>query len=114
MWKWMERVATVLVIAAAGAVIWSIVGQRVEPQGRTDRTPVQITIPKEPISLSGSLRKGDSAAPLVLVEYSEFQCPFCARFATETLPILNEKYVLPGRMQIEFRHLPLEAMHKDA
>jgi protein-disulfide isomerase len=48
---------------------------------------------------------GRSAAPAVIVEYADLQCPFCARFAAESLSQLVEKWVRPGKASIEFRGL---------
>jgi protein-disulfide isomerase len=42
-----------------------------------------------------------------LIEYSDFQCPFCARFARDIMPKLDEKYIKSGKVQLAFRHLPL-------
>jgi protein-disulfide isomerase len=46
---------------------------------------------------------GRSAAPAVIVEYADLQCPFCADFAEETLPDLIERWVAPGKATIDFR-----------
>lgn len=45
-------------------------------------------------------------APVVMVSYSEFQCPFCGRFARETEPQLIKKYVDKGILRIEWRDFP--------
>ena len=50
--------------------------------------------------------KGDVDAPVVLVAYSEFQCPFCGKFARDTVPTLEEKYVADGTLRIEWRDFP--------
>lgn len=52
------------------------------------------------------LAKGDVDAPVVLVAYSEFQCPFCGKFARDTAPILEQKYVADGTLRIEWRDFP--------
>lgn len=52
------------------------------------------------------LARGAVDAPVVMVEYSDFSCPFCAQFATSTLPQLN-KYVDDGTLRIEWRDLAL-------
>ncbi len=49
---------------------------------------------------------GKADAPVVMVSYSEFQCPFCGRFARETEPVLIEKYVEKGILRIEWRDFP--------
>lgn len=53
--------------------------------------------------------------PLVTVfEYSDFQCPFCQRFATETYPTIKADYIDTGKVRWVFRHLPLRNIHEYA
>lgn len=49
---------------------------------------------------------GEVDAPVVMVEWSDFQCPFCGRFARETAPELVERYVEDGTLRIEWRDFP--------
>lgn len=49
---------------------------------------------------------GNIDAPVVLVQFAEFQCPFCGKFARDTEPILVEKYVRNGTLRIEWRDFP--------
>ena len=49
---------------------------------------------------------GDPDAPVVMLSYSEFQCPFCGKFARETEPELVKKYVEDGTLRIEWRDFP--------
>ncbi len=60
-------------------------------------------------SLDRSL--GDPNAPVVIVEYSDFQCPFCRRHHQQTLPLLVEEYVNAGRLRYEFRDFPIPSLH---
>ena len=50
---------------------------------------------------------GDPNAPVVLEEYSDFQCPFCRRFHDETLPQIVDEYVRTGKVYFVFRHFPV-------
>lgn len=50
---------------------------------------------------------GEVNAPLTLVEFTDFQCPFCARFANDTLPALEREFVDSGQLRVVVRHLPL-------
>jgi protein-disulfide isomerase len=43
--------------------------------------------------------KGDSDAPIRILEVSDFQCPFCARYNRETLPILDSLYIKTGKVE---------------
>lgn len=45
-------------------------------------------------------------APVVMLSYSEFQCPFCGKFARDTEPALIEQYVEDGTLRIEWRDFP--------
>jgi protein-disulfide isomerase len=49
-----------------------------------------------------------------LIEYSDFECPFCGKFARETEPRLRKEYVETGRTLYAFRHLPLQRIHQYA
>ncbi len=49
---------------------------------------------------------GDVDAPVVMLAYSEFQCPFCGKFARDTAPTLIKKYVENGTLRIEWRDFP--------
>lgn len=46
---------------------------------------------------------GDPNAPVKIIEYSDFQCPYCARFSIETEPQLIEAYIKTGKVYFEYR-----------
>ncbi|MFN4182011.1 MAG: DsbA family protein [bacterium] len=50
---------------------------------------------------------GNPSAKIVVVEFSDFQCPFCARFFSQTYPSLKKKYVDTGKVKMVFKDLPL-------
>lgn len=53
------------------------------------------------------LAMGDVDAPVVLLDFSDFRCPFCAKFSQETKPELIEDYVDSGKLRIEWHDLPI-------
>ena len=57
--------------------------------------------------------EGNVDAPITIVEFSDFECPFCGRYYSETLPQIREEYVNTGKVKIYYRHLPL-AFHPQA
>jgi protein-disulfide isomerase len=68
---------------------------------------IQLTIDDDPV-------KGDQKARLVLVEFSDYQCPFCGRFVRETLPEIEKDYIKTGKLKYVFRDFPITSAHKDA
>ena len=48
---------------------------------------------------------GNPKAKVVMTEYADLQCPFCAQYATEVLPQLIEEYVRPGKLRLDLRLL---------
>jgi protein-disulfide isomerase len=58
--------------------------------------------------------RGDPNAPVTMVEYSDFQCPFCARYFVQTEPAINESFVRSGQVQVIFRDFPIVGLHPNA
>jgi len=48
--------------------------------------------------------KGDASAPVTIVEFSDFQCPFCGRFTRETAPLIEETYIQSGKVRFGYVH----------
>lgn len=57
---------------------------------------------------------GPADARYVIREFSDFQCPFCARFALEVLPELKAELLGRGDVRFEFHHFPLRMIHQNA
>jgi protein-disulfide isomerase len=66
------------------------------------------------LDLTGAPVRGSKSAKVALVEFSDFQCPFCAAFARNTLPDLNREFIDSGRVLMAFRHFPLDRIHANA
>lgn len=66
------------------------------------------------VNIAGEPFKGDKDARLTLIEFSEYQCPFCSRHVKNTVPQLDKEYVQTGKVKYVFRDLPLESIHKNA
>jgi protein-disulfide isomerase len=58
--------------------------------------------------------KGSPTAPVTVYEMSDFQCPFCRRFATETFPALEREYIATGKVRWIYVNLPLTDIHPNA
>lgn len=101
LWKsTLDVITSVVMIGAAVIVVSSHLSKRTH-------TPPDLKIPSAPLSIDGVARRGSVRAPTVIITFSDFECPFCGRFARETLPLLERDYVATGLVQLVFRHLPL-------
>jgi protein-disulfide isomerase len=50
---------------------------------------------------------GDPGAPVTIIEFTDLQCPYCARFSLHTFPELQERYIDTGQVRYAARDLPL-------
>jgi len=57
---------------------------------------------------------GNPDAPITIIEFSDFQCPFCARFYSQTLPLIYQEYIEPGKVKLVFRDYPIQSIHPNA
>jgi len=73
------------------------------PQSSTP-TIIQVSLDDDPV-------KGNPDAPITIVEFSDFQCPFCFRFFDQTLPLLEENYIDTGKVNLVYKDLPIDSIH---
>ena len=69
--------------------------------------PLEISADNDPII-------GNPDAPITIIEFSDFQCPFCARFHIQTLPTIMEEYIEKGSVKLVFRDFPIQSIHPNA
>lgn len=62
--------------------------------------PVKISLDDDPVL-------GDKNAPITLVEFSDYECPFCKRYFEETYSQIKKDYIDTGKVKLVFRDLPL-------
>ncbi len=59
------------------------------------------------VNTDGAPTKGKADAPVTMVEFADFQCPFCSRFASDTLQQLVKTYVDTGKIKFVYKEFPL-------
>lgn len=85
------------------------------PAPQPTQAPTQPSAPSMiKVSIDGNPVKGNPNAPVTIIEFSDFQCPFCSRFYTQTLPSLQENYIDTGKVKLVYRDLPLDNLHPNA
>jgi protein-disulfide isomerase len=82
------------------------------------RQPAAPPPPVQPLdtvlALGDALVKGNHDATLTLIEFADYQCPFCRRHVESALPALEKEYIAMGKVRHVFRDFPLEALHPQA
>lgn len=71
--------------------------------------PVAVTVP-----LGDAPVLGEAGAKVTIIEYSDFECPFCSRFYTETLKQIKSQYVDTGKAKFVYKQFPLVSIHPNA
>jgi protein-disulfide isomerase len=111
-WSWsnsLDVIVSVVLLASAGALLFVTLRDR--PLFRESRT---FSLPTARQSLVGASLIGSKEAPVAMIVYSDFQCPFCGKFARDTVPVLRSSFVNTGKLAIVFRHLPIDRIHPNA
>ena len=65
-------------------------------------------------TVDGRPYRGNPNAPVVMEEFSDFQCPYCARFAQQTMPGLLENQIANGEVTLIYYDFPLSNIHPQA
>lgn len=94
----------------------TVKGQLGEVLRLLSQRPAQAAVtPSGPVraSVADAPTLGRADAPVTLVEFSDYQCPFCQRFFATTLPALKKDYIDTGKLRFVYRDFPLE-MHPHA
>jgi len=85
--------------------------EKIEKQGGVAKAPSKPTTAT--VSIKGKHVMGAEDAPVTVVEFADYQCPFCLRFTKTTFPLLKQKYIDTGKVRWVALNLPLP-FHKDA
>ncbi|MBI1969641.1 DsbA family protein [Candidatus Woesearchaeota archaeon] len=123
-----EMSRTIIVVVAILAVTYLLVqfrggfggemGTGEQPSAPTIQ-PTQPTRPTQQaritdIGADDDPSRGDKSAPVTMIEFSDFQCPFCGRFWSQTLPQIEQEYIKTGKVKFVYRDFPLDAIHPNA
>jgi len=107
----MDVGANLLLVIAASALLWRLYQTPGSPQDRAAGPLVEDI--KGPTLSASYTRHAQGAGRVVLIEFSDFECPFCARHAQTTAPKIKELFVDSRRIQHVFLNFPME-FHRNA
>lgn len=94
--------------AAQNGNTQALAGAQAQAQPAAPAGPVNITDrSQEPVL-------GSASAKVTMVEFGDFQCPFCKSYFQQTYPDIKSKYIDTGKVKLVFRHFPLTQIHVNA
>jgi len=101
-------IAAIALLGVALAYQNIIAGRNTKIAGTQDNTAGSVSeLTLSSLISAGSPLRGDPTAPVTIVEFGDFQCPNCARFARNTEPQLEKEYFDTGRANLVFKHVPI-------
>jgi len=80
---------------------------------RPGSAPAQPPVVEKVVSIDNDPIKGDKDAPITIIEFSDYECPFCKRSYDNVFSKLEEEYISKGKVRVVFRDFPL-GFHKKA
>jgi len=117
LWKYSTFVLLIVVVIGAyyiftgksgGGTTGNVIINEQEPDvvpGETGRAQV---------SADDDAVKGDKNAKVTIIEFSDYECPFCQRFYSQTLSQIDEQYIKTGKVKLVYRDFPLTSIHQNA
>lgn len=98
---------TVAMGLAALVLLWRLLAAPRPSEGRVEAVEdVRAANLSSEVTADLSTR-GARTAPIVLVEFADFECPYCGRHARETFEQIDREFIATGKVLYAFRHLPL-------
>jgi protein-disulfide isomerase len=66
------------------------------------------------IDVAKAPARGNQNAVVTLIEFSDYECPFCIRHFEQTMPLIDKNYIETGKIRYVFRDFPIDANHPQA
>lgn len=92
-------------VVGAGLIYWQLGG------GRTVSIPANVTVTAADTSGFQGYVQGSASAPVTIVEYADFQCPWCAQFELVTFPDIKSRLIETGKVRWVYKDYPLDEIH---
>lgn len=102
----------ILAIAGVAAIAWLVMRTQTE---RAAVEPVAIEAARDPqalVAMAKGVAIGRDDAPVKMLVFSDFMCPFCGTFAARMEPLITSEFVQPGTLQYVYYDFPLGGSHR--
>ncbi len=109
LWKYSTFVLLVVVIIGAIAFFTGDSSSRgeVATEGTNPSQQVAGATEKVEVDIDDDPVLGKKDAPVTIIEFSDYQCPFCRKFWQDTMPSLKKEYIEMGKVNFVYRDFPL-------
>ncbi len=101
--------ATTKEVEALRTLLQQAMGPRPAPADAAAAMPAAGT---QPLKIAGRPSKGNPRARLTMVEYSDYECPYCGQYAAQVHPRIDSEYIQTSKVQYVFKNLPIEQLHR--
>jgi protein-disulfide isomerase len=104
----LDVMSSVALIVAASALIWTVFFRDVTTQPSAQRGFVSA----KGLSLdTANIAHMSGKGPLAIVEFTDYECPFCTAYAKDTFPLIEQKLINSDYIRYVVMHSPLEDLH---
>jgi protein-disulfide isomerase len=108
----LDVVGTTALVVTAAVLVWAATDRRPGAAAAGAAAAPSNLVDTVDLTLASAGHiKGSKQAKVAIVEFSDFQCPYCGRFAKDTLPQIKRDFVDAGVAQFIYRDNPLETIH---
>src|SRR5581483_2478146 len=102
------------VLVVAGLIIRGLVSGRLTVSLNASKPPSVAAVIDDKTTTVNETTVHHAGARLAIVEFSDFECPFCGKYARDVFPLVRDQLVESGRVDYVFRNFPLEKIHHNA
>lgn len=100
----LDPLASIAFIAVCAVFLW----KNLSPSASAERAPrPPVPIPTQALVLDNLQLKGNRHAPIGIVEFSDFECPFCRQLEQETMSQVDKEFVQSGQVLVAYSQMPL-------
>ena len=115
---WRYAVYILIVVILIGG--YFVVKDKIAGTGKVVNTNTQPPtqqpgdIARVQVGIDDDAAKGEEDAPVTIIEFSDYECPFCQRFYSQTLSQIQSQYIDTGKARLIYRDFPLNNIHPQA
>ena len=116
-WQGLSAILGIIIIVMFFTKSWGS-NQAIPAQGAIAPSPSAQAGGQQPTKLDIDVDDdpvlGDKNAPVTIVSFEDYQCPYCGRAFQQTFPLLKENYIDTGKVKYVYRDFPLTNLHPQA